>query len=68
MTKKQRQNKTRNEAAKAAKEEGEKQRLQALEAHQRELRQSRIVDQYASGKKVSGGMKATVSDGHFVFE
>ncbi|KAF7794456.1 hypothetical protein EIP86_005590 [Pleurotus ostreatoroseus] len=68
MTKKQRQNKAKNEAAKAAKEEAEEQRLQLLEAHNRELRQARIADQYASGKKVSGGMKASVSGGHMVFE
>ncbi|GJE90302.1 hypothetical protein PsYK624_064310 [Phanerochaete sordida] len=68
LTKKQRQNLARNEAAKAAKAEAEAQRQATLAQHKRELEKTRMAEQYAQGKK-SGGMRATVdTKGHMVFE
>lgn len=66
MSKKKRQNAEKREAAKTEKELAERDRLEKLAAHKRELEKVRIAEQYASGggkKAVSGGMQATVGEG-----
>ncbi|KAG6900038.1 hypothetical protein C0993_003830 [Termitomyces sp. T159_Od127] len=71
LTKRQRQNAARRETQKAAKEEAEQERRVTLARHQRELENERMKEQTKGrgGKKISGGMKAVVSDtGKFVWE
>jgi len=66
MTKKQRQNAAKREAQKAAKAEGEAQRLATLDKHKRELEKTKIAEQYA---KKDGGSSASVNDkGHLVWD
>ncbi|KAG5719198.1 hypothetical protein E4T56_gene11766 [Termitomyces sp. T112] len=71
LTKRQRQNAARREAQKTVKEEAEHERRATLARHQRELENERMKEQ-AKGrgaKKVSGGMKAVVSEsGKLVWE
>ncbi|KAL0570854.1 hypothetical protein V5O48_011096 [Marasmius crinis-equi] len=65
-TKKQRQNDRKKEAAKAAKDDGEKQRQATLAQYKRAQEQEKINDQYSkksgSGKGLSGGMSASLDD------
>ncbi|KAG6895314.1 hypothetical protein C0992_001984 [Termitomyces sp. T32_za158] len=71
LTKRQRQNAARREAQKTLKEEAEQERRATLARHQRELENERMKEQIRGkgGKKVSGGMKAVVSDtGKLVWE
>lgn len=69
ITKKQRQNLAKRDAQKAAKAEAEAERQATLAKHKRELERARMAEQYAQGKKHSGGMKAAVdAKGHLVFE
>lgn len=67
LTKRQRQNAGKRESQKAAKAEGEAERLATLAKHKRELEQVRMAEQFgakgAKGKAASGGMKATVDEG-----
>lgn len=68
MTKKQRQNAAKREAAKAAKQDGEAERLAALARHKRELEKLRVAEQLG-GKKTSGGMTASVdANGKLVWD
>ncbi|KAG8681376.1 hypothetical protein FRC08_015674 [Ceratobasidium sp. 394] len=66
LTKKQRQNAAKREAAKVAKVESEADRQARLAAHKRQLEKERIAQQYAKpapGKgKASGGMTASVNE------
>lgn len=65
VTKKQRQNAEKREAAKAEKDAAERERVERLAKHKKELEKSRIAEQFdSSGKKgLSGGMQATVEEG-----
>lgn len=70
-TKRQRQNADKRDAAKAEKDAQEKERLERLARHKRELERSRIAEQYSSSsskKNVSGGMKASVDGGKLVWD
>ncbi|KAG8746187.1 hypothetical protein FRC10_005703 [Ceratobasidium sp. 414] len=66
LSKKQRQNAAKRDAAKAAKVESEADRQARLAAHKRQLEKERIAQQYAKpapGKgKESGGMTASVNE------
>ncbi|KAG8721126.1 hypothetical protein FRC09_008388 [Ceratobasidium sp. 395] len=66
LSKKQRQNAAKRDAAKAAKVDSEADRQARLAAHKRELERERIAQQYAKsapGKgKASGGMTASVNE------
>ncbi|KDN43241.1 hypothetical protein RSAG8_06208, partial [Rhizoctonia solani AG-8 WAC10335] len=66
MSKKQRQNAAKREAAKASKNEAEDERVAKLQAHKRALERERIAQAYAKpapGKgKASGGMTASVNE------
>lgn len=73
LTKRQRQNASKREAQKAAKVQGEAERLTILTKHKRELEHARMAEQArgkgSSGKTASGGMKATVDErGKLVWE
>ncbi|KAL5531674.1 hypothetical protein ACEPAG_4551 [Sanghuangporus baumii] len=74
ITKKQRQNAERHEAARLEKEAAERERLERLAQHRRELERVRIAEQFknagsgGSKKNVSGGMKASVEDGKLVWD
>jgi len=72
-TKRQRQNDKRKEQEQANKNLAEKERLERLAKHRRELEKARIAEQYSqkkgSGKVVSGGMSSSVdSNGKLVWE
>ncbi|KAH8111080.1 hypothetical protein DFH11DRAFT_1729801 [Phellopilus nigrolimitatus] len=62
LTKRQRQNIERREAATVDKQAQERERLDRLERHRRELERTRIAEQFSGGKKVSGGMQASVGE------
>lgn len=66
LTKKQRQNAAKRDAAKSVKAEAEEERLAKLQAHKRALERDRISQAYAkpaTGKgKASGGMTASVNE------
>ena len=69
LTKKQRQNQKRKELEKSEKAAARAEQEAALARHKRELQEVRMQEQFAKGKKTSGGMKATVdAKGHMVFE
>lgn len=72
ITKRQRQNLLRREAEKAEKAAADAEREKRLAQHKRELERARIAEQFASGggkgKKVSGGMTASVDGGKLVWE
>lgn len=69
MTKRQRQNAAKREAQKADKEAADRERLDKLAKHKRDLERARIEEQYKSnGKKLSGGMQATVEDNKLVWD
>lgn len=73
LTKRQRQNASKREAQKAAKTQGEAERLATLSKHKRELEQVRMAEQFrgkgSTGKAASGGMTATVDErGKLVWE
>jgi len=70
LTKRQRQNAQNRERQKTAKTEAENQRLATLANHKREQEKVRMVEQFGkSGRKASGGMKATVDErGKLVWE
>jgi len=65
MTKKQRQNAAKREAQKAAKAEGEAQRLATLAKHKRDLEKTKIAEQYS---KKGSGSSASVNKGHLVWD
>lgn len=62
----------RRDAAKAEKAAADAEREMRLAQHRRELERVRIAEQYSSGggkgKKVSGGMTASVESGKLVWE
>ncbi|KIP01249.1 hypothetical protein PHLGIDRAFT_27046 [Phlebiopsis gigantea 11061_1 CR5-6] len=69
LTKKQRQNQKRKELEKSEKAAARVEQEAALARHKRELEKVRMQEQFAKGKKASGGMKASVdAKGHMVFE
>lgn len=76
VTKRQRQNAKKKEAAKAAKEAEEAERLGRLSAHKRQQERIRMNEQSSGGsnrsnksKEVSGGMKASIADdGKLIWE
>lgn len=69
MTKRKRQNKSRNEQEKAEKAAAEKERLQALREHQRGLEKIRMEQQSSSAKQLGGGSKASLdSSGRLVWD
>ncbi|KAG6916726.1 hypothetical protein DXG01_005606 [Tephrocybe rancida] len=73
LTKRQRQNAQKRDAQKVSKAEAEQERLAVLAKHKKELERERIMEQSRGGGatkgKVSGGMKATVTDsGKLVWE
>jgi len=71
LSKKQRQNAKKRDAAKATKADSEVQRVTALAKHKQQLERSRMMDQVPKtvGKAPSGGMKAAVDDnGKLVWE
>jgi len=62
MNKKQRQNKARRDAEKAARNEGEQERLERYSQHKKELERTRIDEMYQKGKQLSGGMSMSVGN------
>ena len=70
LTKRQRQNANRYDAIKAEKDAQERDRLDRLADHKRELERVRISEQHAKGGKkvLSGGMQAVVEDGKLIWE
>ncbi|KAF8624206.1 hypothetical protein AX17_007194 [Amanita inopinata Kibby_2008] len=72
LTKRQRQNAKKREAAKSAKADTEGQRLATLAKHKQQLEKTKMIEQLAGkggGKSASGGMKASVDDnGKLVWE
>lgn len=64
MTKKQRQNAAKRDAAKSEKNAAEAERLAALAKHKRALEKVRMDEQFASkGKsKMSGGQSASIDE------
>lgn len=70
IAKRQRQREARREAGKAAKAEGEEERLATLARYRREQEKARMDAQAKKGKtsKLSGGMTASVQNGALVWE
>jgi hypothetical protein len=69
MTKRQRQNLSKRQEQKAAKASDEVQRLDTYAKHKREQDAARLAEQLRPGRKISGGMKASVDDrGKLVWE
>ncbi|KZS94541.1 hypothetical protein SISNIDRAFT_453472, partial [Sistotremastrum niveocremeum HHB9708] len=63
LTKKQRQNQAKREVEKEAKAAAEKERLERLATHRRELEKVKIAEQYKSKpKQKGGGMTASVDE------
>ncbi|KIL56890.1 hypothetical protein M378DRAFT_16664 [Amanita muscaria Koide BX008] len=71
MSKKQRQNAKKREAAKTAKADAEAQRISTLAKHKQQFEKDRTMEQISTtvGKAPSGGMKASVdSNGKLVWD
>jgi len=62
QTKKQRQNRAKREAEKAAKAEFAQQQAKGLTEHRRNLEKVRIEELHKKGKQLSGGMSMSVGD------